>query len=178
MISTLQATFYENEWIIIDQRTNIVEINDEFEKLLNEYNIFKIEELLPEFWNLMEQHRWSVYHRNGTPTERTIANKIQQTYGKPINISYNKIDTIILCDNYETCCEKNDYYVTAIYSDYDVTKETLIEKMKNIQNMTKNEFISKFYELYDKEGWSMKYNKNKKEINDKEFIESYYREFE
>ena len=44
--------------------------------------------------------------------------------------------------------------------------------------MTKNEFISKFYELYDKEGWSMKYNKNKKEINDKEFIESYYREFE
>ena len=49
MISTLQATFYENEWIIIDQRTNIVEIDDEFEKLLNEYNIFKIEELFQNF---------------------------------------------------------------------------------------------------------------------------------
>ena len=175
MITDLETAFNKNRWAPITQRMGIVTF-EEIEDALKKKGVDTLEHLFPAFWDILEENKWNIYHIDGAPSETEIALKIQESYGKPVRIEYNVIETSILCDKLISSCKKHNYNISDLYATSEITKDVLMKHINNT-SLTKKQFMTAFWDILEKEDWSIYDDDNDVDLDDRLFVDSFYDEF-
>ena len=157
-VTALIETFASQKWTLLDYHSGPV--TDEC--LRNALNQEISRNNFMAFWCVLDTNKWIVYHVNGVPHEKEIAEEVSKTMQTLFNITpkiqYNILSLDAICDAFQECCTIHNYSVYSIRTNEHITNIKLKMAILNADasiddTLTKQNFISIFYDVLEQFDW-------------------------